>query len=100
MGLKTRIDALKNSEKYSLQVDNNWNPNCLPTLMNDVIIPSATNSPLISAAQLGLAKSVSVEANGKLTIQNGGELMIDTHTFIIDQMAELSIELGAKLNVQ
>ncbi|MEO1258928.1 MAG: HYR domain-containing protein [Bacteroidota bacterium] len=55
----------------------NWTPNCIPTANDDVIIPDVVNDPLITNTVVALAKSVEIQSNALLTINNGGGLTID-----------------------
>jgi hypothetical protein len=53
----------------------NWNPGCVPTADDNVIIPNVTNDPSISAA--AVAKNVVVNAGGVLTIAAAGSLAVE-----------------------
>ncbi|MEZ4966239.1 MAG: T9SS type A sorting domain-containing protein [Saprospiraceae bacterium] len=55
----------------------NWSPNCVPTANEDVVIPDETNDPIISGATAAVARSVTMNDNSHLTIQNNGSLSID-----------------------
>ncbi len=55
----------------------NWNPICVPTADDDVIIPDVTNDPVISSTSTAVAKSVKVNTGAKLTINSSGSLTID-----------------------
>ena len=56
----------------------NWNPGCVPTADDDVIIPNVANDPSISAA--AVAKSVIVNTDGVLTVDASGSLTINGST--------------------
>ncbi|MBK8969114.1 MAG: T9SS type A sorting domain-containing protein [Lewinellaceae bacterium] len=58
----------------------NWSPNCVPTANDDVVIPDATNDPVIFATTTALTKSVTIETGAQLTINNQGSLSIDGST--------------------
>ncbi len=55
----------------------NWNPACVPTADNPVIIPDATNDPRIGSTVTATAKSVWVQPGGVLTLDDGGSLDIE-----------------------
>ncbi len=54
----------------------NWDPICVPTVNDDVIIPAVTNDPIISGTTAAVAKSISVESGGNLSINTNGSLSI------------------------
>ncbi|MFN4256238.1 MAG: choice-of-anchor tandem repeat GloVer-containing protein, partial [Saprospiraceae bacterium] len=56
----------------------NWDPACVPTADDDVVINDVTtNDPTITAGTAALAKSVAVNTGGVLTIAATGSLTID-----------------------
>ncbi|MEO1260023.1 MAG: HYR domain-containing protein [Bacteroidota bacterium] len=55
----------------------NWNPICVPTVQEDVIIPTAANDPVIMNGNNAFAKSIQVETGTSLTINNNASLAID-----------------------
>jgi len=55
----------------------NWNPACVPTADNPVLIPDVTNDPVIGGMIAALAKSVHIYPGGSLTIEDGGSLTIN-----------------------
>jgi len=55
----------------------NWNVKCVPTSVNDVRIPSATNAPIIMTGTAATAHSIHVHPGGSLTIQANGSLTIN-----------------------
>ncbi|MEO1258930.1 MAG: T9SS type A sorting domain-containing protein [Bacteroidota bacterium] len=61
----------------------NWNPACVPTFNDDVIIPNVSaDDPDIRAGTDAEAKSVEVQADARLDVLFGGTLSIDGATGI------------------
>lgn len=55
-------------------IDGNWSPSSVPTIDDDVTIPSApTNQPVINTGSVSFAKKITIAVDATLTI-NGGTL--------------------------
>ncbi|MBE0638103.1 MAG: hypothetical protein IH598_06275, partial [Bacteroidales bacterium] len=55
----------------------NWDPPCVPTADDDVIIPDVTSDPVIYAGIAAMAKSVTVNTDAALGIEATGSLTIN-----------------------
>ncbi len=80
--------------------DGNWNPACVPTSNEHVLIPDAANDPVIGSTVAAVAKSVWVQTNGSLTIQSGGSLDIEGFAPPSMQSADQSYSLLNKGSLQ
>lgn len=72
-GIRTWTGAIDNDWSTPC----NWNPTCVPTINDDVIIPVAATVPRIKDNFTAFAKSVEVEANHSLAIDPGSSLTIN-----------------------
>ncbi|MEO1260792.1 MAG: T9SS type A sorting domain-containing protein [Bacteroidota bacterium] len=75
-GIRTWTGAIDNT----WEEDGNWSPACVPSAVHDVLIPAATNSPVIANGESVQVKSVEVASGGQLIIDFGGALNIDNAT--------------------
>ncbi len=57
--------------------DTNWNPPCVPTAADDIIIPDVSNDPVIGAGIAAVAKSVTLSEDAALTVVETGSLTIN-----------------------
>ncbi|MEO1260791.1 MAG: HYR domain-containing protein [Bacteroidota bacterium] len=55
----------------------NWTPNCVPTSVEDVIIPVVSNNPVILDGIKATAKSITMNEHSELTVDEGGDLTIE-----------------------
>ncbi|KAB7727281.1 T9SS type A sorting domain-containing protein [Rudanella paleaurantiibacter] len=63
---------------------NNWSTGAVPTANVDVIIPDVTNDPTIGNGTGALAKTVEVQAGGKLTIASSASLTVNGEKTVLD----------------
>ena len=79
----------------------NWDGNQVPTANDDVVIPEVvTNNPVITNGVDGQAQSLTISANGYLTIANNGSLTVSSETdpISVDASGLLTIDTGGELD--
>ncbi len=72
VGLKTWTGSVGTSWTNAC----NWSPHGVPVNSDDVIIPDVDKNPIIANGVSSTVKSITVEANGKLTLNSGSVLTV------------------------
>ena len=77
----------------------NWSSGNVPDNTNAVIIPNVANDPIILNGQTANVNAITIQANGSLTVQNGGTLNSATSNFTVDAAGLFTAEIGSMVNI-